>query len=113
MPVQRSRGTVRASKGYAVFRIILGLIILGLSVNQYSQYPSSQLAYFTFAIGALLVAYGVWAFFAKRSLGNKFELETEAPSAAERLAEITRLKTSGLISEQEFEAKRQEILKDL
>ena len=96
-----------------MFRIIFGLLFIGLGINQYSRYPSGQISYFTFAIGALFVSYGVWALFAKRSLGSKFELETEAPSATDRLAEITRLKTSGLISDQEFEAKRQEILKDL
>ncbi len=104
---------MRASKGYAVFRIIFGLIFLGLGYNQYSRYSGSQLPYFTFAIGGLFVAYGVWALFARRTLGNKIELETETPSATERLAEIARLKAGGLITDQEFEAKRQEILKDL
>ena len=65
------------------------------------------------AMGALFIGYGIVALVAKRTLGNRVELETEAPSATERLAEITRLKTDGLISEQEFEAKRQEILNDL
>jgi hypothetical protein len=105
---------VRASKGFAVFRIIFGLLFLWLGFDQYSRYPAtSQLPYFTLAIGALFVGYGLWALFAKRSLGSNIELETETPSATDRLAEITRLKTSGLITEQEFEAKRQEILKDL
>jgi hypothetical protein len=113
MAIQRTRGTVRASKGYAVFRILFGLLFIGLGVNQYSRYPSGQLPYFTLGIGVLFLVYGIWALFATRTLGNRVELETEAPSASERLAEITRMKAGGLISEQEFEAKRQEILKDL
>jgi len=114
MPIQRTRGTVRASKGYAVFRIIFGMLFVGLGMNQYSRYPAgSQLPYFTLAIGALFICYGVWALVAKRTLGNKVELETEVPSASDRLAEITRMKAGGLISDQEFENKRQEILKDI
>ncbi len=109
-----TRGTIRASKGYAVFRIIFGLLFLGLGMNQYSRYPSnSQLPYFTLGIGLLFIIYGAIALFAGKTLGNNVELETSTPAATERLAEITRLKTNGLISDQEYAAKRQEILKDL
>jgi hypothetical protein len=114
MPTQKTLGTVRASKGYAFFRIIFGLLFLGLGVNQYSRYPSgSQLPYFTLGIGLLFLVYGLIAMFAGKTIGNKVELETLVPSATDRLAEITRLKESGAISEKEYEAKRQEILKDL
>jgi hypothetical protein len=113
MPIQRTQGTVRASKGYAIFRIIFGFFFIGLGFSQYSRDPSGQLPLFTFGIGGLFIAYGLWAFFAKRSLGNRIELETEVPSVGDRLAEITRLKSSGLITEQEYESKRQEILKNI
>jgi hypothetical protein len=113
MPIQRTRGTVRASKGYAIFRIIFGLLFIGLGFNQLTRYPATGVPMFSFAIGALFTGYGIWALVAKKSLGNKFELETEAPTPTERLAEITKLKTDGLISDQEYEAKRQEILKDV
>lgn len=113
MAIQRTRGTIRASRGYAVFRIIFGLFFIGLGVNQYQRFPNNQLPYFTFGIGGLFVAYGVWALFARRTLGNRIDLETEVPPAADRLAEITKLRDDGLISAEEYEAKRQEILKDL
>jgi hypothetical protein len=114
MAIQRTRGTVRASKGYAVFRIIFGVLLLGLGMNQYSRFSgSSGLPYFSLTMGALFIGYGIWALVAKRTLGNRVELETEVPSTEERFAEITRLKANGVITEQEFEAKRQEILKDL
>ncbi len=69
MPTQQTKGTVRASKGYAVFRIIFGLLFLGLGANQYSRYPSNnQLPYFTLAIGALFVGYGLVALFSAKTL---------------------------------------------
>ena len=114
MPIQKTSGTVRPNKAYAMFRIIFGLMFLGLGVSQYSRYPSgSQLPYFTLGIGLLFVVYGIIALFGSKTLGTKVDLETSSPSATDRLAEITRLKASGMISDQEFEAKRQDILKDL
>jgi hypothetical protein len=113
MPIQRTKGVVSASKGYAVFRMIFGLFFIGLGVSQYQRYPGQQLPYFTLGIGILFLVFGVWALVARRTLGSRLELETEAPSAKERLDEIERLKTTGLITDQEYTAKRQEILKDL
>ena len=113
MPTQQTRGTVRTSKGFALFRIIFGLLFLGLGFDQYSKPYTTHLSYFTLGIGGLFVVYGLLAFFGSKSIGSKVDLETAVPSATDRLAEITRLKSSGLISDQEFEAKRQEILKDV
>ncbi|HEX4139167.1 MAG TPA: SHOCT domain-containing protein [Candidatus Methylacidiphilales bacterium] len=114
MPAQRTQGTVRANKSYAVFRLIFGLLIFGLGLNQFSRYPSgSMLPYFSLAVGVLFIVYGLMALFAGKAVGTTVDIQTEVPSATERLAEITRLKQSGLISDQEFEAKRQDILKDL
>ena len=113
MPVSRTKGTVRASKGFAIYRIIFGSVFLGLGVSQYLEYPNHSLPYFTLAIGALFFVYGVVALVAGKAIGSRVEMDTVAPSAAERLDELERLKTSGLISEQEYATKRQDILKDL
>ena len=107
-----TRGTIRASKGYAIFRIIFGLLFVGLGIDVHSRSgANSHAGYITMAIGALFLGYGVVALFSPKVLGSKLEMST--PTATDRLAEITRLKTEGLISDQEYEAKRQEILKDL
>ena len=114
MPAQRTQGTVRANKSYAVFRLIFGVMIFALGVDQYSRYPSgSLLPYFSLGAGTLFIVYGLLALFASKVIGTKVDIQTEVPSATERLAEITRLKNEGLITEQEYDAKRQDILKDL
>jgi hypothetical protein len=108
----RTQGTVRASKANAAFRMVLGLVLLGIGVNQYEKGGAYvQAAMVSFVLGGLFLAYGLFAFFFSRKIGSKFEFETATP--AERLAELTQMKASGLITAEEYEAKRQEILKDL
>ncbi len=68
MPTQQTKGTVRASKGFAIYRIIFGALFIGLGVNQLSRYPSgSQLPYFTLGIGALFLVYGLIALFFRQN----------------------------------------------
>ncbi|MEJ0000548.1 MAG: SHOCT domain-containing protein [Verrucomicrobiota bacterium] len=113
MAIRRTRGTLRASKANAIFRILFGLFFIGLGISQYVRYPGAPLPYFSLGIGMLFFVYGIFVLFNSRVVGNQLDLETVTPPTEERLAEITRLKASGLITEQEFEAKRQEILKDV
>jgi hypothetical protein len=113
MPNQQTRGVIRPNRGYAIFRILFGLFFIGLGINQYSRFSSdSFLPYFSLGIGTLFIIYGVVALFSKR-IGNRIELETINPSAEERLAELEKLKNNGLVSSEEYEAKRQEILKNI
>ncbi len=108
----RTRGTIRASKGYAIFRLVFGLIFIGLGFSQYQRGgPFVNTAYVSFLIGALFAGYGVIALFSSKSLGAQIEMEAATPT--ERLNELSQLKASGTISDAEFEAKRQDILKDL
>jgi hypothetical protein len=107
-----ARGTIRASKGYAVFRIVFGLIFIGLGVDQqFHEGPNGHISYFTLGIGALFVGYGFVALLTPKTFGTK--LDIESPTATERLTELTRLKSEGLLSDSEYETKRQEILKGL
>jgi hypothetical protein len=113
MPTQPIRGTIRASKGYASFRIFLGLIFFGVGLYQYSRLVSTGLPYFAMGIGLLFLVYGLIGVFSGKLIGTNIEIESAGSSATERLTELSRLKSSGLVSEAEYEAKRQEILKDL
>jgi threonine/homoserine/homoserine lactone efflux protein len=99
-----TRGTIRANKGDVLFRMLIGLLFIGFGVDSYYSRAStdSHANLITIAIGALFLCYcAVTIFF------------PNTPTATERLADIRRLKTNGLISEEEYAAKRQEILKDL
>jgi uncharacterized membrane protein len=111
MPV-KARGTVRSSKAYAVFRIIFGLVFLGLGINQYQTGGAfSNVAAVSFFIAALFIGYGVIALVFRKKIGSSFEVETTTPT--ERLEELSKLRANGVITEAEYEAKRQEILKDI
>ncbi len=106
-----TKATVR-NQGACIFRILFGLFILGLGIHRYWQYGGpSDVALFTIGIGVISIAYGAYGFL----LGNKVEVvtPTSTGTSTERLAEIVKMKDTGLISQQEFESKRQEILKDL
>jgi hypothetical protein len=105
------RGTVRTGKGFAIFRAIFGLFFIGLGVTQLYQPDIGHAAYLTLGIGAFLVFFAVARLLKPKGFDAK--LEVEVPAAHERLAEISQLKNEGLISEFEYEAKRQEILKHL
>ncbi len=111
MPMN-TRGTVRASKAYAIFRLVFGLAFLGIGINQYQRGgPYVHAAMISFLIAALFIGYGLFALFFSRKFGSRFEMETSTPT--ERLAELEKMKGSGLVSQTEYDSKRQEILKDL
>ena len=70
-----------------------------------------HVAMISFLIAALFIGYGVFALLFRKRIGSSFEVETA--TSAERLDELSKLRAKGAITEAEFEAKRQEILKDL
>ena len=107
-----SRGTIRSSRGFAIFRIIFGLLFIGFGFDTNSRAPAdNHRGYFTIAIGVLFLVYGIMGFLSPKTLGSK--VEADARPVSERLDELTRLKTEGQISEQEFEAKRKDIINNL
>jgi hypothetical protein len=114
MPNRQTQGVIRPNKGYAAFRIVFGLFFVGLGINQFSHFPSdSFLPYFSLGIGILFIVFGIFALFGSKAAGNRIDLQTTGPSTTDRLAELLKLKNDGLISADEYETKRQEILKNL
>jgi hypothetical protein len=106
-----TQATVR-NRGASVFRILFGLAFLGLGIYRHSvEGAPPDAGLFSIGIGLLFFVYGLYAFF----VGNKVQIQTPAQNATstDRLGQILKMKNEGLITEQEFEAKRQEILKDL
>ncbi len=111
MPMN-TRGTVRASNANAIFRLVFGIAFVGIGVNQYQRGgPYMHAAMVSFVIAVLFVGYGLFALFFNKKIGSTFEMETS--TSTERLSELQKMKESGLISQTEFESKRQEILKNL
>jgi hypothetical protein len=111
MPMN-TRGTVRFSKANAIFRLLFGLTFACIGVSQYILGgPYLHAAMISFVIAVLFIGYGLFALFFSKKIGSSIELETATPT--ERLNELQKMKEGGLISEKEFDSKRQEILKDL
>lgn len=118
--MRRKRVTYRPNKAQSVFGGVVGLVFVGLGVGL--AIPTFGL----FGIFWTLIAVGITIFnfyqaFGKRYIGPEISIEEEgAPSevpsgndAAARLRQLQSLYDQGLITDEEFEAKRQEILGDL
>ena len=73
--------------------------------------PHAETAIFSIVIGTALAGYGLYGAFLKRN--SEDQVVPKSKASSERLEEIATLKTKGLITEEEYAAKRQEILKDL
>ena len=111
MPV-KARGTIRSSKAYSVFRIIFGIVFLGLGISQYRRGgPFLNTAMVSFFIAVLFIGYGIFALLFRKKIGSSFEVETLSPT--ERLDELSKLRANASITEAEYEAKRKDILNDL
>lgn len=110
----KKRVTYRPSKSQAVFGGVVGgiFVLIGIFV----AIPSFGL----FGIFWTLIAVGITASslyhaFGKRYTGPEIHIEEEPDGgdAAERLRQLEDLRRQGLITEEEFAAKRQEILNTL
>ena len=118
--MRRKRVTYRPNKAQAIFGGVVGLVFIGIGVGL--AIPSFGL----FGIFWTLVAVGITIFnfyqaFGKRYIGPEIRIEDEElqdgipaenPSAA-RLRQLQSLYDQGLVTEEEYEAKRQEILQEL
>jgi len=104
--------TVIRNRGSAIFRIIFGFCFICLGAYRHFQEGAApEAGLFTGIIGLLFFGYGLYALVA----GNTVEIQSSGtPSTpTERLGEILQMKTNGLITEAEYEQKRQEILGNL
>ena len=115
----RRRVTYRPSKASGIFGIIWGglFVVIGLVV----VIPSFGAFGILWTLAALAIT-GMNAYhaFGKGNVGPEIHIEEDhvensaAPgSAEERLTELRKLYDQRLITEEEYEAKRQEILKQL
>jgi hypothetical protein len=108
MPV-KARGTIRSSKAYSVFRIIFGIVFLGLGISQYRRGgPFLNTAMVSFFIAVLFIGYGIFALLFRKKIGSSLRLK---PSR--RRSVWTKLRANASITEAEYEAKRKDILNDL
>lgn len=119
--MRRKRVTYRPSKSQAVFGGVVGVIfiLIGVAVVIPSFGP--------FGVIWTLIAVGITIFnfyqaFGKGYIGPEIRIEdeegTDTPpagsgTAATRLQQLQSLYDQGLITGEEYEAKRQEILRDL
>jgi hypothetical protein len=86
----KTTGTIRANKPYAVFRIVFGVVFLGVGISQYERGgPFVHTAMVSFLIAVLFIGYGVVALVFNRKIGSKFEIDSAGPT--ERLAELAKL----------------------
>ena len=118
--MRRKRVTYRPNKAQSVFGGVVGLVFVGIGVGV--AIPSFGL----FGIFWTLVAVGITIFnfyqaFGKRYIGPEISIEDEetvntAPAgnpSAVRLQQLQSLYDQGLVTQEEYEAKRQEILREL
>lgn len=115
--MRRKRVTYRPNKAQATFGGVVGVIfvVIGAAVVIPTFGP--------FGIFWTLIALGITIFnfyqaFGKKYVGPEISIEDEdAPpetgTAAHRMAQLQSLHDQGLVTDEEFEAKRQEILRDL
>ena len=118
--MRRKRVTYRPSKSQSIFGGVVGLVFVGIGA------AVAIPAFGFFGIFWTLVALGITIFnfyqaFGKGYVGPEIHIEdedgTENASAtsptAVRLQQLQSLYDQGLITDEEYEAKRQEILREL
>jgi hypothetical protein len=125
----RRRVTYRPSKGQAAFGLVVGVIfvLIGLTVV-IPSFGAFGVLWTLFAVG-ITIMNGYHAF-GKKYIGPEIHIEDEesgmegrpagqggyqapAPSAEARMQSLQNLYDQGLVTAEEFEAKRREILEEL
>ena len=113
---RRRRVTYRPNKGQAVFAGIVGLIFVGIGLIVVIP----AFGPFGIAVGSTVMSF--YQAFGKKYVGPEIRIEDEdappasppsAPSVSERLEQLESLRADGLITQEEYQAKREEILKEL
>ena len=123
-PSRRMR--IKPSRGMSLISIIVGLGILVVVIVLWAIFSRDLSKTFgdfanifnIFIVVMVIALIGMIAFHAYNVFSKKgaaaFRVESEgAGDVAERLRELTKLRDEGLISKEEFEEKRREIVKEL
>ena len=115
--MRRKRVTYRPSKAAGAFGMVFGLIFVIIGVTMaIPTFGPFGILWTLMAIG--IPAYNAYCAFGKGYAGPEIHIEdaeeTDRPSSAEaRLQELRGLYDRSLITQEEYEQKRQEILRDL
>ncbi len=108
---------VKPGKSQSVLGFIVGLIFVGIGLFVAIPTFGPFGIFWTLIAVAIAVANGVNAFGKRGVASHEIVVEDgageEEPSVQRRLEEARALYDRGLITREEYEAKRQEILKDL
>lgn len=109
--MRRRRATYRPGKAQGVFGIVWGgiFIVIGLVVAV-PRFGPFGLLWTLMAIG--ITGYNAYLAFGKGKVGPEIYIE-DGGSAEARLQELRSLYDRSLITEEEYEEKRKEILKEL
>lgn len=120
---RRRRVTYRPNKGQSVFGGIVGLIFVGIGL--FVVIPTfGPFGILWTLIAAASTGMSFYQAFGKKYVGPEIRVEEEDPSPAgppaeeslpaqKRLEQLESLLESGLITQEEYQAKRAEILKEL
>lgn len=110
------RVTYRPGKTSGVMAIVVGVIFVGIGIFEAIPLFGGFGILWTLFAGAISIV-GAYQAFGKKYSGPEIHIEDDtaprSPDAAQRLRDLTALLEQGLITQEEFEQKRQEILREL
>ena len=118
----RRRVTYRPSRAQAGFGVVVGVIFVCIGI--FRVIPAGGLfGIFWTLIAAGITVYNAYMAFGKKYIGPEINIEEDASDASrpgrrektaeQRLSELTELRDRGLITYEEYENKRREILDEL
>lgn len=118
----RKRVTYRPSRGESVFSGVVGVIFVLIGLATLPVFGPFGLLWTLVAAG--IAGMHLYRAFGSKYIGPEIQIEDEEPSGysgkqpptldpKSRLEQLEALKTAGLISEGEYQQKRQEILRGL
>ena len=113
---ERRGVTYRPGKTSGVMAIVIGVVFVAAGIFVLIPYLGPFGILWTIFAGAISIV-GAYQAFGKKYSGPEIHIEDDtvprSPDAAQRLRDLTALLEQGLITQEEFEQKRQEILREL
>jgi len=110
---KRSRITYRPNKGRAALTGVVGVIFVFIGLASISN--TGAFGVFWTILAVIITGINLYEAFGKGYIGPEIRMEEEGGSATpkERLEQLQTLYDQRLITQEEYEAKRSEILKEL